>query len=269
MARFTFDPNRLNYTVAQSGREYNLRLLQRAQPIFTQLLNLLPSNYVSAVQGPSYTTELKAVAIELARLELALEDVDRDRGFDTTRPEFLYAIVGYLALLNGRVPGVDFNDAEFRALCVNLIRIYFQGSIPQSMGDVVKLFLDLPLEVRENFLLVRQGASGLDISDQFGFLIDVLTGGSLPLDIFQRDQAVRQLLDIARPAHTLYQLRYVFTDQYLPNDTYGKVIDAMRWELSTYYYDDVRGYCQGLRDRDRLGRKATQTITAEDHSADF
>jgi hypothetical protein len=47
MARFQFDPYRLNYTVSQTGREYNLRLLQRAQPIFNQLLNLLPSDYIS------------------------------------------------------------------------------------------------------------------------------------------------------------------------------------------------------------------------------
>ena len=79
MARFTPDTNRLNYTVSQTGREYQLRLLQRAQAIFSSLLNLLPSNYISAIEGPNYTVELKAVAVELAKIELALEDVDRDR----------------------------------------------------------------------------------------------------------------------------------------------------------------------------------------------
>ena len=43
------------------------------------ILNLLPSNYISAIQGPNYTIELKAVAVELAKIELALEDVDLDR----------------------------------------------------------------------------------------------------------------------------------------------------------------------------------------------
>lgn len=270
MARFTFDPNRLNYTVSQTGREYNLRLLQRAQPIFSQLLNLLPSTYVSSVQGPTYTNELKAVAVELARLELALEDVDRDRTFDTTRPEFLYSIAGYFVLLNGRIPGVEFDDVEFRNLVVNLIRIFFQGSIPKSMEDVVKLFVSGAVQVKENFLLVRQGASGLDISDQFGFTVDVLSGGGgFPPNIFDADSAIRQILDIARPAHTLYRLRYIFTDDYLPNDSYGKVLDAMRWRLSAYYYDDFRRYCGGVRDRDRLGKKTNQAVTGEDHSADF
>jgi hypothetical protein len=269
MARFTVDPNRQNYTTVQSGREYNLRLLQRAQPIFTQLLNLLPSTYVSTVQGPTYTTELKAVAVELARLELALEDVDRDRSFDTTRPEFLYSIAGYFVLLNGRIPGVTFDDAEFRSLVVNLIRIFFKGSIPTSMGDVIKIFLSGVVEVKENFLLVRKGASGLDISDQFGFTGDIVTGGVFPPNVFEADAAVRQILDIARPAHTLYRLRYIFTDTYLPNESFGKILDAMRWRLSAYYYEDFRRYCGGVRDRDRLGKKQNQAVQDEDHSADF
>jgi len=68
MPRFTPDPNRLNTTVSQTGREFNLRLQQRGQAIFTTLLNLLPSTYISAIQGPNYTLELKAVAVELARI---------------------------------------------------------------------------------------------------------------------------------------------------------------------------------------------------------
>ncbi len=269
MARFQFDPNRVNYTVSQTGREYNLRLLQRAQPILTQLLNLLPSSYISAVQGPNYTNELKAVAVELARLELALEDVSGDHCFATTRPEFLYTIVGYFLLLNGRIPSMDFTDAAFRDMLLNLIRIYFQGSIPESMSDVVKLFISGDIEVTENFLLIRQGLGAYDISDQFGFDLPIETGGVFPPDVFVRDQFIRQLLDIIRPSHTLYRLRFVFRDDYIPNDTYGRVLDAMRWHLAAYYYDDFRAYCGGVRDRDRLGGKVNQQVVGENHSADF
>ena len=116
MARFQDDPNRLNYTTTQGGKEYNLRLKQRSQAIFGTLLGLLPSNYISTVQGPNYTNELKAVAVELARLELALEDIDRDHGFSETRSDFLYSMVGYMVFLNGRLPALDYDDEQFRAL---------------------------------------------------------------------------------------------------------------------------------------------------------
>ena len=270
MARFEDDPNRVNYTIQQKGKEYNLRLLQRSQTIFTTLLNLLPSNYVSAIEGPNYTVEMKAVAVEMARIELALEDIDRDARYSTTRSDFLFSIVGYLLLVNNKLPPLVYSDEEFRNFLLNLIRIYFQGSIPDSMGDVVDLFLDGDIKVDENFLLVRAGASGLNISDQFGFSVDMLAGGGgFPSDVFNNDSATRQILDLMRPAHTLFRIRYIFTDEYIPNDELGRILDAMRWDMSIYYYDDFRSYWRGIRDRDRLGKKVNVCVTAEDHSNEF
>ena len=269
MARFEIDPNRVNFALSQTGREYNLRLLQRAQSIFSQLLSLLPSNYVSTVEGASYTVELKAVSVELARLELALEDIDNDIDFSRTRPEFLYTVVGYFVFINGKLPQMSFSDEEFRNVIINLIRLYFQGSIPKSMTDLVSLFISNEVKVTENFLLIRKGTTGLDISDQFGFDLDVIIPLSegFPTNLFAADSIVRQLIDVIRPAHTLYRLRFIFKDSYIPNN--GKVLDAMRWAMSNYYYDDFRSYWVGVRDRDRLGRKTNVTVTSEDHSMDF
>ncbi len=270
MARFEFDALRLNSTVIQAGKEFNLRLVQRASAIFSTLLNLLPSTYLSTVEGPNYTVDLKAVALELARLELALEDVDRDRSFPTTRSEFLYSIVGYLLFLNGRLPTVQFDDAEFRKFMLSVLRIFFQGSIPQSMVDAVKLFVGEGVTVTENFLLVRQGASGLDISDQWGFMVTLDSDNSFPPDLFNMDSSLRRLLDVLRPAHTLFKIRYLFTDIYKPNpDQGGTILDTMRWRMSMYYYEDFRKYCDGIQDRDRAGHKVNQKVQAEDHSKDF
>lgn len=269
MARFEIDVSRLNFSIYRRGKEYNLRVLQRAQTIFSGLLNLLPSNYISAIQGPNYTIELKAVAVELAKIELALEDIDLDRDFTKTRSEFLYSIIGFMIFINGRIPPLEFDDEEFRQFMLNLIRIFFKGSIPKSMEDAANLFFDDDSSVLENFLLVRSGASGLDISDQFGFQIDILTGGAFPTDVFDLDASLRVILDLIRPAHTLFRIRYIFTDDYDPNSPQGQVLDAMRWRMSSYYYEDFRNYWAGVRDRDRLGKKVNQTVTNEDHSSDF
>lgn len=272
MARFSLDPNRVNYTIQQKGKEFNLRLLGRAQSIFTNLLGLLPSNYISLVQGPNYTNELKAVAVELARIELALEDVDYDRAYSQTRADFLYSIVGYLLLLNGKLPPLAFDDSEFRNFLTSLVSIYFQGSVPKSMADAVKLFYSGEVQITENFLLVRSGggSSGFDISDQFGFQLDLVTSGTFPADLFDVDSAIRILLDIIRPAHTLFRIRYVFSDTYVPNgDTVGRIVDTVRMKLSSYYYDDFRSYWAGIVDLDRLGKKANVSVVDEDHSGDF
>jgi hypothetical protein len=274
MARFERDPNRSNYTVVQRGREYNLRLAQRSQAVLTTLLNLLPSNYLSTVQGPNYTMELKAVAVEIARLELALEDVSGDGSFATTRSEFLYSIIGYLVFLGGRLPDTAFDDVEFKRFLLSAIKIYFQGSIPAAIREGVGLFVSENVTVYENFLLVRKGVSGLDISDQFGFQIDIGgLGAGLPPDLFLLDRNIRLILDILRPAHTLFRIRYVFTDPFNPNppneDTTSPLVDAMRWRMANYYYDDFRIYPAGLRDRDRRGVKENRMVVGEQHSDDF
>ena len=269
MARFSIDPRRLNFTVERRGKEWNLRVLQRAQSIFGAMLNLLPSNYVSSVQGPNYTLELKAVAVELAKIELALEDIDLDRDFDRTRSEFLYSIIGYLVFLNGRLPPLEFDDKEFRTFLLGIIRIYFQGSIPESMRDAAELFLEGDFTVVENFLLERAGASGFDISDQFGFRIDILTGGTFPPGIFEIQAALQLILDVIRPAHTLFRIRYIFGDEYNPNDPAGEILDEYRWRMADYHYEDHRSYWRGIRDRDRLGKKMNCVVTDEDHSMDF
>ena len=276
MARFTFDNVRLNYSVSPTGKEFNLRLLQRAQTIFTTLLNLLPSSYTSATQGPAYTNALKAVSLELGRMELALEDIRSDYNFALTtqaqtRSDFLFSIIGYLVLANGKIPPLQWDDATFRQFLISLIRIYFQGSIPKSMVDVVDLFYSGNVTVTEDFLLVRKGAAGYDISDEFAFQIDITapSGGGFPPDVFDDDSATRLILDLVRPAHTIFRLRYIFTDQYIPNDTFKVVLDAMRMSLGAYYYDDFRSYWVGIRNRDRLGTKTNMAVTGENHSADF
>jgi hypothetical protein len=269
MARFQIDPRRLNFVLEKSGKEYNLRVLQRAQTIFGALMNLLPSNYVSTICGPSYSIELKAVAVELAKIELALEDVDLDRDYNHTRSDFLYSIIGYLVFLNGKLPPLEFDDEGFRTFLLNIIRIYFQGSVPESMSDAVALFLSGDYAVIENFLLERTGASGFDISDQFGFRVDITTGGIFPPDVFQIQKALQLILDVIRPAHTLYRIRYIFRDKYNPNDPTGKIIDSYRWRMADYHYEDFRSYCRGIRDRDRLGKKTNQAVVNENHSQDF
>jgi hypothetical protein len=272
VARFLFDPNRVNYTVQQQGREYQLRLAQRSQAIFTALLNLLPSNWVSSVEGPSYTQELKAVAVELAKIELALEDVSWDYNFGALEPDqsvrsdFLWSIVGYLVLTNNRLPPLVFDDQDFKNFLISLIQIYFQGSVPKSIDDVAGLLIQGDVVVTEDFLLVREGASGLDISDEFTFNIDVFAppGGGFPPNAMPVDQTVRLLLNIVRPAHTLYMIRYIFQDQFV-----GPILDAVRESLSSYYYDDFRSYWPGIKNRDRLGKKTNQAVAGEQHGNDF
>jgi hypothetical protein len=264
--RFVNDPDRLNHTVSQSGKEYNLRLIQRTQSIFKNLLDLLPSSYISTIEGPNYSVEIKAVSLELARLELALEDVKFDIDFHTTRTNFLYTLIGYMVFMNDQLPSTDYDDEQFRQFLLNVIGIYFQGSIPEALLEGVQLFFTGATSLTENFLLARFSASGFDISDEFGFQIDVTdTTDGFPDDVFTLQANVRLILDIIRPAHTLFRIRYIFTDHYNPNEGLG-ILDVSRSSLASYYYEDFRVYSHGLLDQDRMGRKVNQLVIGEDHT---
>lgn len=269
MARFETDPLRINFTVEQKGKEYQLRLNQRTRTIFGNLMRLLPSNYTSTVEGPAYTNELKAVATELARIELALEDVNQDIEYRRMRTEFVYLSLGQMLFPTGNAPIGTKDDVAFREFLVSLLGIYFRGSIPAAMGAATELLLGSGYEVLENFLLERAGASGYDISDQFGFQVVVETNNVLVPELFDLQSSLRTILDIIRPAHTLFTLKYKFTDEYVPNDPVGVLTDQLRWSLRAYWYDDVRRYWGGVRSRDRLGTRTNQMVVAEDHSDDF
>jgi hypothetical protein len=233
------------------------------------LLDLLPSSYISTVEGPSYTVEIKSVSLELARLELALEDVKFDIDFQTTRTDFLYTLIGYMVFMNGQLPNTNYDDEQFRNFLLSVIGIYFEGSIPRALLEGVQLFFTGATTLTENFLLARFPASGLDISDEFGFQIDVTdTTSGFPADTFNLESNVRLILDIIRPAHTLFRIRYLFTDHYNPNGGLG-ILDVERSNLASYHYEDLRVYPHGLLDQDRLGRKVNQLVLAENHTGDF
>ena len=268
-SRFVQDPDRLNHTTVQSGKEYNLRLVQRAQSIFKNILDLLPSSYISTIAGPNYTVEVKSVATELARLELALEDVQFDVDYHSTRTDFLYTLIGYMVFASGQLPVTSYDDEQFREFLLNVIGIYFEGAIPKAVQDGVNLFFSGENTINENFLQARIKNSGYDISDEFGFQIDISNpAGGFPPDVFNLEANLRIIINIIRPAHTLFKIRYVFQDHYSPNPG-GKILDASRGSIANYHYDDFRMYAQGSMDRDRLGSKVNHAVIGEDHSLDF
>jgi len=95
-------------------------------------------------------------------------------------------------------------------------------------------------------------------------------------DVFLAEKNVRILLNIIRPAHTLYRLRFILEDEYfgqkdpdtdvnMPN----KVTDAFSWTLSCYGYEDFRRFVEGVGGIDLLGTKKAVSVVAENHSADF
>jgi hypothetical protein len=277
---------RVNQNAFESGEEYNNRLLQESQREFTILLSLLSSYFTSKIDGPNYARELKAMAIALARVRLMLSDIQNDTYFSATRGEYLWQVLTVMLFPKsfgygqGQMPTIDQTDLQFRAFLQQLVSIYFKGSIPASIQKAVELVTGGTVVVRENFLEARNPASGLDISDEFGFEVDIfLPFVNQNVDIFLADKNIRLLLGIIRPAHTLYRLKYILQDTYIgqqqppgPNGVppqSAKVTDSFTFALSNYSYEDFRKFVEGISGLDTAGFKRVRQVVGEDHSSDF
>lgn len=255
---------RYNFNTFETGEEYFNRLFTEAEREFKILLSLLSSYWQSNVDGPNYAREIKAIAIELSRLRLSLEDIQQDTDFRTTRTEFMYQVITSMLFSSTTgTPDLEKSDEDFRAFLIQVISIFFAGSIPESMRRAVELVTTGLITVRENFKLAKLPGSGFDISDQFGFSIDIIMNSPSQFDEFIADRNIKILLALMRPAHTLYQIKYILQDTYegtLPptanppsNIRNDKIGDVFRWALSDYQYEDFRKFYEGVDQIDKFG----------------
>lgn len=267
---------RYNFNAFETGEEYFSRLRTESDRTFKILLSLLSSYWQSSIRGPNYTNELAAVSIELARLRLLLEDTQQDGDYRTTRTEYLYQVISSLLFSPSTgFPDLGLSDEDFRNFLLQVIKIFFAGSIPQSMQNAVELVTNSAVTVRENFIIAKQPNSGFDISDQFGFSIDIIMSSPSQFDEFMADKNSRLLLALMRPAHTLYKIKYILQDSYIgtqpstanpPSDVRNtKILDQLRGALSAYNYEDFRKFYEGVNGIDKFGAQKPIPVTNELH----
>lgn len=259
------------------GEAYQARLQDEVDKNFAILLSLLSSYWKSTVDGPNYTKNLKAMAIALSQIRISLGEIFNDADYAATRGEFLNQVVTKLVFPDS-VPDLENSDIEFREFLTKIIPLYFKGSVPSSVSEGVSLLTGGDVRVYAMFEEARKPGSGYDISDQFNFGIDVILDSPGQTNPFLADRNVRILLQIMRPAHTLYRLRFILRDEYLGNKTDpvtglpfqpNKLVDSPEFDLSDHSYDDFRKFVLGVKNVDYLGVKVSHSVTAEDHSSDW
>lgn len=266
---------RVNQNVEESGEEYENRLLLAADEEFRLLLRLLSSYWQSTIDGPNYARELKAMAIGLSRIKMSLGDVQNDTYYVATRAEFLYQVVTSVVFPNPQtdgIPDLQKTDIDFREFLQKIIAIYFKGSIPDSIRKAVEIITGGSVTVREAFLEGRKPGSGFDISDEYGFDVEVILTSPGSIDMFLADKNIRILLNIIRPAHTLYRIKYILQDTYKGQQTKtnkSKVKDSFTFDLANYGYEDFRKFVTGVYGSDPDGFNKIISVIGEDHGGDF
>jgi len=268
---------RANPNAYESGEVYLNALQDETSKNFTLLLGLLSSYWKSNSDGPFYARSLKAIAIALAQVRLNLDQIFNDTEYALTRGEFLNQVVKSLVFPEGQSLELSYSDVEFRELYVELIKIYFKGSIPESIEKAVELVTGKDVILHINYEDARKPGSGLDISDQFGFSVDIALNSPSEINTILADRNIRVLLHIIRPAHTLYTVRYILNDEYLGNNALPyigprkpkKIMDSQEFSIFNYKYEDYRKFALGVYGVDENGFKKSYSILGEDHSSSF
>jgi hypothetical protein len=268
---------RVSFDAYEAGEQYENRLVSEANNIFQVFLSMLSSYWQSSIDGPNYAREIKAMSLGLARIRLALDDVRSDIRYSTTRTDFLYQVMSSVMFpADPGVPNPDLSDQDLKQLLLKILSIYFKGSVPDSMKEAAQLFVNAEVVVKENFLEARKPGSGYDVSDEFGFEIDVLFGSLKGTDVLLSNRMMRILLNIIRPAHTLLRIKYILQDtwhgQGNPDPKMGnqaKIADSFRLALSNYGYEDFRRFVEGVYGVDDMGTKRSHSVVNENHSGSF
>jgi len=200
------------------GQQRRVRLWQEEHQVFLQFLKDLASNYRSSIIGPNYTLFQNSIAEESGIARIVSDDVYGDGVYDETRATYLYQNLGYL--LHGadeKFAPPKYTDLQYHRFLLGLKTILFGGSTPSNIEAGTRLFTETPVRVVELFKLTWPYVedSIYDIANQFMWFFEIIMPpGGIP-DFAAMQQGLDFLARIIKPAHTLYELRLIWSDSYL------------------------------------------------------
>ena len=242
----------------ETGQSFERNQQALTNEIMTTFLAVLPSNYVSNTNGPWYTLQFQAMAEQLAAIQIVGQEVNKDSDFDFTRPEFLWEVLGTLvfpaATERGGAPLLD-GDIDYRAFLHKMVLLLLQGSTAATLEEGAECLIDSQVVLVEKFLssIQRDPNGAWTIDNQFEVELNV-QGFPDGTDPFTFQENLLLVMQALKPAHILIQLAYVFDDDF--RDEFGNLFDdsdavtidgGMQWEMSSYYYDDLRKNCYGAK----------------------
>ena len=255
----------------RDGKEYRTRLITAVQEVEQSLLNVLPSNYISTIGSTNYGIALRSYAVEFAKIKVALEDIQADgyissEAYASQRADIVYQNLGSLLAIDRDLNLTIFSSQEFHQFLLSLVEIFFGGSTPANLKKGIETFVNEEgvATILENFMDARGDHSVFDISDQFGFRVDFELTENISKNFTDIGIKLDFLIRLIKPAHTLYTLRFLFTD----------LVDFIRNADDSFYrpggnqhnYEDARKYWAGVDGRDRMGANRVRTALQEDHT---
>lgn len=258
-------------------------IMTKANVILNSMLSSLGSIYVSSNAFPLYAVQLKALAIEAARILVNGEAVYNDLIFKTTRPEFFYQNIETFLFFNQSFAFGNMDDVAARSFLLALIKAYFKGATLSSIETAIELAVEGQAVVQLQELYLQERQANVYTSDtatlNHVFLVSILAASS-SVDIITLQSNIAFLTSLIKPAHTHLTTRFIFTDGGTGDGSGGwggpclylkdpitnlplvtpdgfevaqkthepQICDTLHFDLFNYGYEDYRDNCFGLTD---------------------
>lgn len=271
--------------VSTTGQQGSRSLRDITNSILRTFQQVLPSNYVAEIPGPYYVLQYQALAEQLAKIQLELEDVGTESDIDFARPEFLWQMIGTLVFPDTRkeprgIPEVD-GDLTYREFLRRMILLLLQGATEDVVEEGLELLSEAVITVLSKVDFATDPNTAWGFGEQHEFEINVLCrtiftnpetgelitgelGTGFPEDPFQVFRNNQRVLRALKPAKALYEYRHLFLDAFGSLFTAQPMIDLDPW-----YYEDFRKFCCGMKEINGdegttlAGRQLFQDVTLD------
>jgi len=246
------------------GQQGISSLREITNSILRTFQQVLPSNYVSEISGPFYILQYQALAEQLAKIQLELEDVALESDVDFARPEFLWQMIGTLVFPDTTkspqgIPEVD-GDLTYREFLRRMIVLLLQGATEDVVEEGLGLLTEGVVRVLAKVNFSDDPNTAWGFGEQHEFEINVLCqtvftdpdtgelitgelGTGFPVEPFKLLRNNIRILRALKPAKALYEYRHLFLDAF--GDLF---VGAPTVELCTWYYEDFRKFCCGIKE---------------------
>jgi len=250
--------------VSTAGQQGSRSLRDITNSILRTFQDVLPSNYVAEVPGPFYVLQFQAIAEQLAKIQLELEDVTLESDVDFARPEYLWQMIGTLVFPDTDktprgVPEID-GDLTYREFLRRMILLLLQGATEDVVEEGLNLLTEAVVDVLAKVDFSTDPNTAWGLGEQHEFEVNVLCrtvftdpttgdlirgelGTGFPVDPFRVFRNNVRILRALKPAKALYEYRHLFLD------TFGDLFTAEPMiDLDSWYYEDFRKFCCGMKE---------------------
>jgi len=217
---YYFNSEKIGRNRLPDNKQFRASLNSQSSLILSTLLTFLPSNYPKNV-NTNLSQLFLVLAREAGRIQLSGQLVSNDEIYATTRPDFLYPVLGN-RLLYGQQLSSSISDYDLRNILLTLRNAYLNGSTVSTIETVVNNLINLNVVVKELYLEARKSNSGYGLKDTNKMIIelfidDLLSNGSNVALILEN---LDFYINLIKPAHVLYDTKLIWVDTIDVNKTH-------------------------------------------------